>query len=201
MRIIAGQAKGRKLAAPGGRGGQTIRPTADRAREALFSILGWDTVREASVLDLFAGTGALGLEALSRGAHQAVFVDNSHLALDLIRQNIITCGFSDQAHIIRYDLMKNQALSTLSSFGTKSGWQPQPYDLVFLDPPYRQSLGIKILSALLEHSLVCEGGLVIVEDDSSETLPESVGRLVLYDQRAYGDTGFWLYEKQPSTDP
>ncbi|MDP2107041.1 MAG: RsmD family RNA methyltransferase, partial [Desulfobulbaceae bacterium] len=112
MRIIAGQAKGRRLAAPGERSGKTIRPTADRAREALFSILGWDLMREAAVLDLFAGTGALGLEALSRGANKAVFVDNNPLAIDLILQNITICGFADRSHVAHHNLMKGLAFWT-----------------------------------------------------------------------------------------
>lgn len=186
MRIIAGLAKGRRLATPGARGGEIIRPTADRAREALFSILGWEFIREAVVLDLFAGTGAMGLEALSRGARQAVFVDNSPVALNLIRHNIEACGFGDRAQVIRHDLRKNLSFAAGQGLGA--------FDIVFLDPPYRQSLGQSILAALLFQRLVKEQGVVIAEDDSRETLPDSVGRLVLYDRRAYGDTGFWLYE-------
>ena len=194
MRIIAGSARGRRLFAPGSRGGESIRPTADRAREALFNILGWETVRGAMVLDLFAGTGALGLEALSRGATAAVFVDNSPLALDLIHKNITACGFADQARVIRHDLLKG--LSWLQGGGAGQ-------EIVIRShlprSPYRQGLCAGRLTALLEAGVVGDRTRVIFEDDSSEELPESVGSLRLYDRRAYGDTGFWLYETTLST--
>lgn len=197
MRIIAGSARGRKLFGPGSRGGASIRPTADRAREALFNILGWQRVEGASVLDLFAGTGAFALEALSRGAREAVFVDNGLVALDLIQKNIAACGFSAKAHVIRHDLLKSLF------FWRKLGGRSQAaeveqaplFDLIFLDPPYRQGQAEKLLRALLAEGFVGDGTTVVFEDDSAERLPESVGALLRYDQRSYGDTGFWFYEK------
>ena len=200
MRIIAGSARGRKLFAPGSRGGGlAIRPTADRAREALFNILGWQFVEGARILDLFAGTGALGLEALSRGAGMALFVDSSPLALDLIQKNIIACGFSDRAHVIRHDLLKGlffwrKAGGRALGFDVPSA--PPVFDLIFLDPPYRQGLCQGLLSGLQEQGMIGDGTIVVFEDDSTQALPEAVGGLRLYDQRAYGDTGFWLYEKK-----
>lgn len=198
MRIIAGSARGRRLFAPGSRGGVSIRPTADRAREALFNILGWEFIENAFVLDLFAGTGAFGLEALSRGARGAVFVDNSLVALDLIHKNSVVCGFSDRAHVVRHDLLKS--LFFWHKLGLKSSGDDGPqapiFDLIFLDPPYRQGQGTKMLSALLTEGFVGSGTVVVFEDDSAERLPESVGALQCYDQRSYGDTGFWLYEKR-----
>jgi 16S rRNA (guanine966-N2)-methyltransferase len=199
LRIIAGSARGRRLFAPGSRGGESIRPTSDRAREALFNILGWETVRGAMVLDLFAGTGALGLEALSRGATAAVFVDNSSLALDLIHKNITVCRFADQARVIRHDLLKG--LSWLQKSGVGPGEAGEAsFDLIFLDPPYRQGLCAGRLTVLLEAGVVGDRARVIFEDDSSEELPEAVGSLRLYDRRAYGDTGFWLYETGSAPD-
>lgn len=198
MRIIAGTARGRRLFAPGGKaGGLSIRPTADRAREALFNILGWDFIREAMVLDLFAGTGALGLEALSRGAKEAVFVDNSPLALGLIHKNVSACGFSDQAHVLRHDLLKGLFFGRKTGCDERAGDGPQApaFDLVFLDPPYRQGLCMLLLTALQDQKLLNAGAQVIFEDDSAQTLPAAVGGLQLSDQRAYGDTGFWFYER------
>ena len=197
MRIIAGSARGRKLSSPGSRGGDSIRPTADRAREALFNILGRDLVQGAAVLDLFAGTGALGLEALSRGAETAVFVDSNPLALDLIHKNIIACGFSDKAHVVRHDLLKSLFFwrKAGASAMAGEGRPAPPFDLVFLDPPYRLGLCGRLLTSLLETGLVGDRAWVIFEDDSSETLPQAVGPLHLADRRAYGDTGFWFYEK------
>lgn len=198
MRIIAGSARGRRLNAPGGRGGGlAIRPTADRAREALFNIIGWQFVEGARVLDLFAGTGALGLEALSRGAGAAVFVDNSPLALDLIQKNVVLCGFSDQAHVIRHDLLKGLF------FWHKAGGRvpskevapaPPRFDLIFLDPPYRQGLCQGLLTGLQAQGVLSDEAMVVFEDDSAQALPTTVGGLRLFDQRAYGDTGFWFYE-------
>lgn len=108
MRIIAGIARGRKLISPGAKGGENeIRPTSDRAREALFNILGND-VCGARVLDLFAGTGALGLEALSRGADSALFIDKSQSAIGMINKNIQLTGFSDKVTILKRDLSKKK---------------------------------------------------------------------------------------------
>ncbi len=195
MRIIAGRARGRRLFAPGSRGGAAIRPTADRAREALFNILGWERVEGAQVLDLFAGTGALGLEALSRGAKAACFVDLSPLALELINSNILACGFSEQAQVIRHDLLRSLA------FWPKGQGAAPIFDLIFLDPPYRQQLCPRIVTALLATGLVAAEAQVICEDDSRESLPERIGSLQLHDQRAYGDTGFWFYESCSTSEP
>lgn len=198
MRIIAGQARGRRLFSPGTRGGPVIRPTADRAREALFNILGWETLDGAAVLDLFAGTGALGLEALSRGAKMAVFVDNAPLALDLIHKNIAACGFSDRAHVFRHDLLKSLFFWPQRLPVRQDGSVPPlpTFDLIFIDPPYRQGHGERLLAALLRQGMITGTTRVIVEDDSAQPQPEPVGELCLYDQRAYGDTGFWFYQKQ-----
>jgi 16S rRNA (guanine966-N2)-methyltransferase len=163
----------------------------------LFNILGWEFINDAVVLDLFAGTGALGLEALSRGAKEAVFVDTSPLALDLIHNNIEACGFSAKAHVVRHDLLKS--LFFWRKVGLRppaeAGAQAPLFDLIFLDPPYRQGLCAQLLDGLLAAGLVGEATQVIFEDDSAEILPESVGVLKRYDQRRYGDTGFWFYEK------
>ena len=194
MRIIAGLARGRRLFAPGARGGAAIRPTADRAREALFNILGREAVAGAAVLDLFAGTGALGLEALSRGAREAWFVDHTPLALGLIHQNLVACGFAEKAQVIRHDLLKGL------SFGAKGSKPPPAFDLVFLDPPYRQGLWERLLLSLQEGGLLGDGAQVICEDDSAAELPEVVGSLWLHDRRRYGDTGFWFYEASPPAE-
>jgi 16S rRNA (guanine966-N2)-methyltransferase len=166
----------------------------------LFNILGWEFIQGATVLDLFAGTGALGLEALSRGAREAVFVDHSPLALDLIQKNIVVAGFSAQAHVVRHDLLKGLFFwrQPVLKLPGEDGRPAPPFDLVFLDPPYRQGLCPRLLTALLETGLAGEGTQVVFEDDSTESLPESVGTLQLLDQRRYGDTGFWFYEAPSS---
>lgn len=188
MRIISGKARGRRLTAPPGQT-QNIRPTSDRAREALFSILG--TLAEGSrVLDLFAGTGALGLEALSRGATEVVLVDYHRQALEIIRRNIAVCQPGcEQATIVvlRHDLRKGlpPALTSMAD--------PQKFDLIFLDPPYSQGLSLKTLEYLGNGQLLDADGMVVAEERSSESLPDHCGMLHLVDQRNYGDTGFWFY--------
>jgi 16S rRNA (guanine966-N2)-methyltransferase len=183
LRIIAGSAKGRRLATPAmTKGRPLIRPTSDRAREALFSIIG-PAVEEARVLDLFAGTGALGLEALSRGAAFALFVDRHQQATALIRENIDLCGFAEKARILQWDLDKGLAFL-----------EGQPaFSLVFLDPPYGTNLAPRLLAELATGCHLAANSLVVAEDAAGERLPETSGRLQLADRRRYGDTGFWFY--------
>ena len=166
---------------------QPIRPTADRAREALFSIIGQE-VKGAVVLDLYAGTGALGLEALSRSARQAVFVDNNPLALQLIGINIELCGFSDRAIVLKQDLSKG--LNFL---------EKQPHELkfsiIFMDPPYRKGLTTTMLHGIEKTNILSPDVLVVVEENALAELPTMVNELRLVDQRRYGETGFWFYRR------
>ncbi|MBW1792334.1 MAG: 16S rRNA (guanine(966)-N(2))-methyltransferase RsmD [Deltaproteobacteria bacterium] len=186
MRIIAGIARGRKLISPGAKGGKNeIRPTSDRAREALFNILGSD-VCGARVLDLFAGTGALGLEALSRGADSAVFIDKSQTAIGMINKNIQRTGFSDKVTILKRDLSKKNFLDSKYIPG-------KGFSLVFMDPPYRTDLAIELLSLLGRGSYVARQGVVVAESSVNVQLPEKTGLLKCYDKRQYGETAFWLY--------
>lgn len=186
MRIIAGAAKGRRLFSPETRSKrQLIRPTSDRAREALFSIIG-PFVQNVLVLDLFAGTGALGLEALSRGARSTLFVDKNRSVTDLISRNIEKCGFSEASTVVKRDLTKG--LSFLKKFTPPDG-----FTLVFLDPPYVKKMGHTVLFELGKGEFINNQCMVIAEDNSGEEFPDEIGILHLYDQRHYGDTGFWLY--------
>jgi len=187
LRIIAGTARGRRLHSPGqGRNAQKIRPTTDRAREALFNILGSASLCNARVLDLFSGTGAVGLEALSRGAKEAVLVEKNAFALALIKKNINLCGFSDNTHVVRHDLLKDR-------FFLPGPNLAGPYDLIFLDPPYRQKTCERLLPELLDYGIIGSGTIIVCEDASSEDMPGALAELNLFDQRRYGDTGFWFY--------
>ncbi len=206
MRIISGYAKGRKLIPPPARE-DIIRPTSDRAREALFNIIA-DQIQGASVLDLFAGTGALGIEALSRGADNVCFVDYHPQALELISRNIQICldALNNQQQVynknsisinpegprpvsvIKHDLRKG-----LPYFSKNLQVSPG-FDLIFLDPPYSQGLSIQLLRAIDTSSLLREHTLLIVEDRAKESLPEHLTRLTLVDQRKYGEAGFWFYQ-------
>ncbi|MFZ5798432.1 MAG: 16S rRNA (guanine(966)-N(2))-methyltransferase RsmD [Desulfobulbus sp.] len=191
MRITGGSVRGRTLRGPKGTN-DTIRPTSDRVREALFSILG-DRVRDARVLDLFAGTGSLGLEALSRGAASAVFIDRSPTALDLIRANLLHCGIT-RAELYRIDLTRPAGYSNLAR-RLAPGRQ---FDLVFLDPPYEKNLADLALKMVENTGLVAPGGLVVAEERGKVILPDPVGSLRLLQHRRYGETSIWLYSIENS---
>lgn len=186
MRIIGGTIKGRRILSPRkGREGRSIRPTSARAREAVFNIIGKE-VRDATVLDLFAGTGAMGLEALSRAAQTAVFVDNSQAAVRLLSRNIDLCGFTERAKVVRHDLTKS--LCFLQEFVQAGG-----FSLIFIDPPYRQEVGGLILDKLARAEILTSSGLVILEYAAGGRLSEESGGLQLVDQRQYGEAGFGFY--------
>ncbi|MDO9041510.1 MAG: 16S rRNA (guanine(966)-N(2))-methyltransferase RsmD [Desulfocapsaceae bacterium] len=209
MRIISGKGKGRKLFTPPVRE-VIIRPTSDRAREAIFNIIA-DRVLGASVLDLFAGTGALGIEALSRGAQNVCFVDFHPQALDLISRNIQVCMNALSQHPDAHNaapadthmdtpspvtLIKHDLRRGLPYFSKKIQ-SPPGFDLIFLDPPYSQGLTIQLLSAIDTSSLLRQHTLLIVEERAKETLPERLTRLTQVDQRKYGEAGFWFYQPLP----
>lgn len=189
MRIIGGTARGRKLFTPPLHE-KCIRPTSDRAREALFNIIG-NQVVHATVLDLFAGTGALGLEAFSRNARFVVFIDNNHLALQLIKKNILHCltGYSGdcEMRVVKHDLSNNIPLNKLPK-ETHPG-----FDLIFADPPYAKNLSFSVLEFVNNSSLLTENGLLIVEERRNVQLPLSLQKLKLTDRRLYGDTVFYFY--------
>ena len=173
MRIIAGALGGRRLRAPAG---DSTRPTSDRVREALFSILG-PPPEGAQVLDLCAGAGALGLEALSRGAAGAVFVDQDRKAIDALRANIDTLGLQDRSQVHRGD-----ARSVLRRLNGKFHW-------IFADPPYRSGLAGPLLAELgADGRLLADGAVVVVEHDRRLPPADRHGCLVRTDLRRYGDT-------------
>ncbi|MGV3620629.1 MAG: 16S rRNA (guanine(966)-N(2))-methyltransferase RsmD [Archangium sp.] len=174
MRIVGGSAKGRTLATP--KSDDVTRPTADRVRETLFNVLG-QTCDDLEVLDLFAGTGALGLEAVSRGATKAVLVDRNREAVQLCRDNVKALKFDDRVEVIAGDVFP-----TLESFA-RTG---RAFQLVFSDPPYALNAGVKVLEAL--NGLVTEGGIAVIETGRDEELPERVGHFERIDARTYGAT-------------
>ncbi len=176
MRIVGGKYRGRPLSAPPGR---DTRPTADRAREAVFNILehaSWSLGLDGRrVLDLFAGSGALGLEALSRGAAFALFVETDAGARGAIRDNIETLGLFGVTRIHRRDA---------TDLGVKPAGLGEPFDLVFVDPPYGRGLGIRALSKLSHGGWLADGAVIVLECGADET-PASPGFETL-DTRQYG---------------
>jgi 16S rRNA (guanine966-N2)-methyltransferase len=193
LRIISGTQKGRKLFSPPLHD-KSIRPTSDRAREALFSIIG-QSVQGSKVLDLFAGTGAMGLEAFSRKANFVVFIDNSPLALDLIKKNIGLClsGHTGNCglRVIQHDLTKGIPLMHFP-LETQAG-----FDLIFADPPYAKSISLVVLDTIDKSNLLTENGMLIIEERFNISLAHELSHLCLIDKRAYGENCFWLYKKSP----
>lgn len=180
MRIIGGRFRGKRLAAPGAEGGGRahLRPTSDRVREALFNLLAhgdYPPIEGARVLDLFAGTGALGLEALSRGAARAVFVEDYAASRALIRQNIEALGLTGDTKLWRRDA---------TQLGPCRG---DPFTLIFADPPYRSGLGTRALEGALDGGWIAPDAILVLELAHDEE-PPSVSGLDLADQRLYGQT-------------
>jgi 16S rRNA (guanine966-N2)-methyltransferase len=187
VRVIAGEAKGRRLTGP--RQG-TLRPTTDRVREALFSTLG-PAVRGARVLDLFAGTGAVGIEALSRAAASAVFVDSDPQAVASIRSNLAVTGLEGGATVLR------MTAEHFVARGGRSGGAP--FDLVFLDPPYASDYPSGLLAGLVTGDFLAPGGEVVVELAGTLADPAGVPGLDLLLHRRYGDSG--LVFLRPAPEP
>ncbi|WP_278922800.1 MULTISPECIES: 16S rRNA (guanine(966)-N(2))-methyltransferase RsmD [Pseudophaeobacter] len=179
MRIIAGDFRGRALTALGkGDAGAHLRPTTDRVRESLFNVLAHQVdFAGMRVLDLFAGTGALGLEALSRGAESVTFVDDGRVSQGLIRKNITLCRAADQCSLISRNALK-------------LGANPDaPFDVVFLDPPYGKGLGEKALQVAEAGGWIAEDALIIWEENAPMSPPAGYD---LRDARKYGDSHITL---------
>jgi len=179
MRIISGICRGRKLNTLEG---DNTRPTGDRVKESVFNILGTFVV-ERNVLDLFAGSGNLGLEALSRGAASCVFVDSSKAAMKVIEMNIAGCRFQDKAKTYLCEFK-----SAIQRF------KENQFDLVFLDPPYHKNLGIEALELLSD--VISDEGVVVFETDGDEEVPEQIGNFAMYDVRRYGRIKVTFFRKR-----
>lgn len=182
MRLIAGKFKGRNLNFPPS---SITRPTSDRARQAVFNILMHDpevTLTGARVLDLFAGSGAMGLEALSRGAQQVIFVESHPTAVSIIQDNIRLLGVQDQTKVIRGDATILKALGELED----------AFDLVFLDPPYGKGLAEPALTNLRQQGYFSPQTLIVLEIPTGSEMQLSDDGLIVTDQRIYGAATFLL---------
>ncbi len=178
MRVITGTARGRKLMEPKD---MTVRPTTDMVKEAIFSIVQFD-VPGRRVLDLFAGTGQLGIEALSRGARECVFVDNSPASLKLVQQNLDICKM--KAPVVRAD-----AVSFLAGCGK--------FDLVFIDPPYHnKNLYNDVLNAAFKFDILTDGGIILVESMRGELMPSAPAPYVLTKTYNYGKISLTRYTRE-----
>ncbi len=177
MRVTGGSGKGRRLKVPAG---SRVRPTSDKVKQALFNILG-DKVADAVFLDLFAGTGGIGIEALSRGAEKVFFVDDSRDSLQTVRKNIEQTGFTAQAEVVA---------SHAEKYLKKS---PVLCDIIFLDPPYTYDQGA-LLAAVAESAVLKPDSIVVSEHFKKQPSPERVGVLKLYREAQYGDTVLAFYK-------
>ncbi|MCP3873554.1 MAG: 16S rRNA (guanine(966)-N(2))-methyltransferase RsmD [Desulfobacteraceae bacterium] len=172
MRVISGRCKGRKLNPIQG---SQIRPTSDRVKEAIFNILG-QKIKKARVLDLFAGTGALGIEALSRGAHHATFIDQS---CDILLKNLELCRFEDNARVISYNLAQETIPESLMG---------KHFDLIFIDPPYGKGFIEHTLEKKYFSDLLNEDGVIIAEHSYKETPQIEISTLDIFRQKKYSKT-------------
>jgi 16S rRNA (guanine(966)-N(2))-methyltransferase RsmD len=180
MRVISGSAKGRTLKSVPGEG---TRPITDRVKESLFNILGAD-VRDARFLDLFAGTGGVGIEALSRGAKEAVFVEQGRDALATLRANLAITKLADRARVVRADV-----------FSFLAGTPEAPFDYIYIAPPQYKGLWAQTLRAIdAKPAWLSEDSEIIVQIHPREFEPVSISHLVLADQRKYGSTLLCFYE-------
>jgi len=185
VRVVGGSAKGRRIKAPPG---EAVRPTLDRVRESLFNILAARVVG-ARVLDLFAGSGALGIEALSRGAAHAVFADSSPRAVRAVGENLAALGLTGRAEVLRSDA---------AAFLVKLAGSSDRFDLVFMDPPYGEGQLPRCLP--LAAGVLAEGGLVVAEHDVSAPPPGSAGPLVCFRTARYGSVALSLYQSKETPD-
>ena len=182
MRIISGSAKGNNLLSFNG---DQIRPTLDRVKETLFNILGENTV-DSRFLDLFAGTGNITIEALSRGAEEAVLSDIASDSQNLILKNLQKCGFKDSKN---WELLKMDALKSISTLSIKG----KQFNLVYLDPPFDANLYASCLTKLSNSTILNKDSTVIVEHFFKETLAENYGQLKRYREKKIGDSCLSFY--------
>ena len=188
MRIIGGQFRGLKLAEVGeGDTAAHLRPTSDRVREALFNLLQngkgadrGDPVAGARVLDLFAGTGQMGIEALSRGAAEVVFTDENREAVALVRENLKTCGFTARVE-------QTESVAYLG--------RGEPFDLIFVDPPYDTGLIDSALQKIQNVDILSDGGIIICESRREKTMPEMSAPFAKTLERCYGKVKITVYQK------
>lgn len=180
MRIIAGEMRGRQLKAVEG---MQTRPTSDKVKGAIFNVLG-NKIFDARVLDLFAGTGNLALEALSRGSSEAVLVEKRPAAHQVIRENLERVGASHKVKLFMMD-----------AFKYLKKYPEEVYDLIFLDPPYRQELVLKSILSLKEHTFLTSTGVIIAETAKDEKLSADIYPYEVRKTSEYGDTKVWYLQR------
>ncbi|HKL11784.1 MAG TPA: 16S rRNA (guanine(966)-N(2))-methyltransferase RsmD [Clostridia bacterium] len=180
MRIISGKYRGTHLSGPEG---NDTRPTSDRVKEALFNILMWD-IEESRFLDLFAGTGGIGIEALSRNAEEVVFVDFNSNALKILKSNLEKINLNSNFEIFNNDAF--QAIDILSSRG-------KIFDIIFLDPPYEMKDTLELIETIFDREIIANYGKIIVEHDKRNEMLEKIRGFHKSKQKKYGNTMLTIY--------
>ncbi|MCT4594887.1 MAG: 16S rRNA (guanine(966)-N(2))-methyltransferase RsmD [Anaeromicrobium sp.] len=183
LRVISGRAKGRRLNSPKG---TNTRPTTDRVKESVFSIINF-YIRDSKVLDLFAGTGALGIEAISRGAEYGVFVDNDKNSIEVIKENLENLGFQRESSVLYCDV--DAAISNLSSKG-------EVFHIIFMDPPYLKGFIEPSLEKIYDSNILSDDGIVLIEHDLKDILSENIAGFYKYKEKKYGNTLISIYKKE-----
>ncbi len=178
MRVITGTARGAKLTAPEG---YETRPTTEKVKEALFSAIQFD-IEGRRVLDLFAGSGQLGIEALSRGAESAVFIDNGNNAVEIIKRNLKSAKLEQKATVFKTDYTMFLQSTDLT------------FDIVFLDPPYKANQMINAINTV--NNRLSDYGMIICEHSTNEKLPEEIQNLSIFKTYKYGKTGITVYKRK-----
>ena len=181
MRVVSGSLRGMKLNTIEG---DSTRPTRDIVKEALFSII-QNYVPDAIFLDLFAGSGAIGIEALSRGAKEAIFIDLNPKCVAIIRENVKKGNLEKQSHI--YNTNYQNALKKL---------QGELVSIIYIDPPYNKNMGVEAIAKISEYDLLAQDGLIIIETDTNEEVPEVIGRYEKFNYKRYGRNILSFYRRK-----
>ncbi|MCT4565049.1 MAG: 16S rRNA (guanine(966)-N(2))-methyltransferase RsmD [Maledivibacter sp.] len=183
LRVISGEARGIRLKA---QKGMDTRPTSDKVKESVFNILA-PYIEDSKVLDLFSGTGNLGIESISRGASKAYLIEKNRKCFDVIKDNVMKTKFDDKIEILIKD-----ASSALKIFG-KIG---EKFDIIFMDPPYLKGFIIPCLEEINNLHLLSIDGLIVIEHDIKDIIPENIGYLVKFKEKKYGATMISFYHKE-----
>ena len=183
MRIIAGKRKGLIIKSIEE---DSTRPTKDMVREALFSIL-MNQVVDSRFLDLFAGSGAIGMEALSRGASAALFVDSNPKCIKVIKENLKKANFEENAEVYEADFQV--ALKKLNE-------KKKQFDLIYIDPPYHQNMGMIAINKISEYDMLHEDGIIVFESDTDEEVPDEIGKFERYNYKRYGRNRLNLFRRK-----
>ncbi|QXM05876.1 16S rRNA (guanine(966)-N(2))-methyltransferase RsmD [Crassaminicella indica] len=183
MRVIAGISRGMKLKSPKG---LNTRPTTDRVKEAIFSMIN-PYIIDSVVLDLFSGTGSIGIEALSRGAEKAYFVDNNKNSIHVIKENIAYTKFSEKSTVLFCDAQK--AIKELCLGANK-------IDIIFMDPPYLKNLILPTINKIEAQGILNDDGIIVVEHDIKDSLPKEIGKFIKIKEKKYGNTLITIYSEE-----